>query len=147
MKGKDLETTRRACEKFRYAPTSVINFVEGTRFSEAKRERRQSPYQSLLAPRAGGFAVAMAAMGSLFDSILDVTVVYPEGPAKFWELCCGRHVPVIVHVRERPVEEWLVAGDYQADRQFRRRVHRWLGDIWQEKDELLQQVLEKQEIQ
>ena len=142
MKGKDLETTRRACEKFRSTPTSVINFVEGTRFSEAKREQRKSPYRRLLIPRAGGFAVAIASMGSLFDSILDVTLVYPEGPAKFWEMCCGRHVPVIVDVRERRVEEWLIAGDYQEDREFRRRVHRWLGEIWQEKDDLLQKVLD-----
>jgi len=142
MKGKDLETTRRACEKFRYTPTSVINFVEGTRFTEEKRDKRNSPYQRLLIPRAGGFAVAMSSMGQLFDGILDVTLAYPEGPAKFWEMCCGRHVPVIVDVRERPVEEWLVSGDYQQDREFRRRVHRWLGEIWQEKDELLQQLLE-----
>jgi len=147
MKGKDLETTRRACEKFRHTPTSVINFVEGTRFSEAKRDRRKSPYRRLLLPRAGGFAVAITSMGSLFDSILDVTLIYPEGPAKFWEMCCGRHVPVIVDVRERAVEEWLVSGDYQQDRDFRRRVHRWLGEIWQEKDELLQQVLENPRIQ
>lgn len=142
MKGKDLETTRRACKKFQHTPTSVINFVEGTRFSEEKRERRNSPYQRLLVPRAGGFAVAMSSMGTFFDSILDVTLAYPDGPARFWEMCCGRHVPVVVHVRERPVEKWLVSGDYQQDREFRRRVHRWLGDIWQEKDELLQQLLD-----
>jgi len=144
MKGRDLETTRLACEKFRHTPTSVINFVEGTRFSEEKRDKRNSPYERLLTPRAGGFAVAMSSMGHLFDSILDVTLVYPDGPAKFWEMCCGRHVHVIVNVRERSVEEWLVAGDYQQDREFRRRVHRWLGEIWQEKDELLQQLLENE---
>jgi len=144
MRGKDLETTRRACEKFRHTPTSIINFVEGTRFSEAKRARRKSPYQHLLPPRAGGLAVALSAMGPLFNSILDVTLVYPEGPAQFWDMCCGRHVEVRVAVRELPVEQWLFEGDYQEDRQFRRRVHRWIGDIWQEKDELLQRSLDDQ---
>ncbi|NNF40248.1 MAG: acyltransferase [Woeseiaceae bacterium] len=144
MRGKDLETTRRACEKFRHTPTSIINFVEGTRFSEAKRVRRKSPYQHLLPPRAGGLAVALSAMGPLFNSILDVTLVYPEGPAQFWDMCCGRHVEVRVAVRELPVEQWLFEGDYQEDRQFRRRVHRWIGDIWQEKDELLQRSLDDQ---
>ena len=144
MRGKDLETTRRACEKFRHAPTSIINFVEGTRFSEAKRARRNSPYRHLLPPRAGGLAVALSAMGPLFNSILDVTLVYPEGPARFWDMCCGGHVEARVTVRERPVEQWLFAGDYQEDREFRRRVHRWIGDIWQEKDELLQQSLDDQ---
>jgi 1-acyl-sn-glycerol-3-phosphate acyltransferase len=45
MKGKDFETTRRACEKFRNTPTSVINFIEGTRFSEEKRKRHNDPSQ------------------------------------------------------------------------------------------------------
>ncbi|MDH3719811.1 MAG: acetyltransferase, partial [Planctomycetota bacterium] len=88
MRGKDLETARRACEKFRNTPTSIINFVEGTRFSEAKHGARNSPYLHLLPPRAGGLAVAMTSMGRLFDKILDVTLVYPAGPALFWDMCC-----------------------------------------------------------
>ena len=40
-KGQDLEATRRACRKFRHTPTSVINFIEGTRFSEEKARRRR----------------------------------------------------------------------------------------------------------
>ena len=141
MRGRDLETTRRACRKFRYTPTSVINFVEGTRFTPGKRDSRNSPYRHLLQPRAGGFAVAMASMGELFGSLLDVTLVYPDGPASFWDMCCGKHVCVLMNVRERPIEEWLVDGDYQNDRVYRRLVHAWLGEIWQEKDDLIQQML------
>jgi 1-acyl-sn-glycerol-3-phosphate acyltransferase len=145
MKGKDFETTRKACEKFRDVPTSVINFVEGTRFNVDKRDRHKDPYRHVLRPRAGGFAVAMSSMGEMFNAILDVTLVYPDGPAKFWDLCCGRHVAVIVDVRERPVEPWLLGGDYENDREWRRRVQSWLGEIWQEKDELIQQTLDKRE--
>lgn len=143
MKGKDLKRTRKACEKFRHTPTSVINFVEGTRFSVEKRDNKNSPYQNLLTPRAGGFAIVMSSMGNVFDAILDVTLVYPNGAARFWDMCCGGHVPVIIDVRQRPVEEWLRSGDYENDREFRRRVHRWLGEIWQEKDDLLQQTLDE----
>jgi len=145
MKGKDFETTRKACEKFRYTPTSVINFVEGTRFSVEKRDRHNAPYRHLLRPRAGGFAVAMSSMGELFGSILDVTLTYPDGPAKFWDMCCGDHVEVRVVVRERPVESWQTEGDYENDREWRRRVQDWLGEIWQEKDELIQQTLDNRE--
>ena len=134
MKGKDLETTRKACQKFLEVPTSVLNFVEGTRFSEQKRRSRQSPYQHLLKPRAGGLAIALSSMGRLFTSIVDVTMVYPEGAASFWEMCCGRHVPVIIDVQERSLEEWLLAGDYENDREFRKQLHAWLGEIWSEKD-------------
>lgn len=147
MKGQDLRRTRKACEKFRHTPTSVINFLEGTRFSVEKRDRKNSPYQHLLVPRAGGFAIAMSSMGGLFGAILDVTLVYPSGAAKFWDMCCGNHVPVIVDVKERAVEEWLLSRNYEEDREFRRRVHRWLGEIWQEKDELIQQTLNHTRIQ
>ena len=140
MKGKDLETTRRACEKFRDTPTSVLNFIEGTRFSEQKRLSRKSPYKNLLQPRAGGLAVALSSMGELFNSVVDVTLVYPDGATSFWGMCCGEHVAVVAHVRERKFEHWLVEGNYQMDRDFRKRVHAWLGEIWTEKDEILEKT-------
>lgn len=142
-KGKDLEATRKACEKFRETPTTVINFIEGTRFSEQKRADRGSPYQHLLPPRAGGVALTMASMGELFESILDVTLVYPDGAAKFWQMCCGEHVRVIVDVRSRPIDARLVCRDYEGDQEFRREFHRWLADIWAEKDDRIASLLEE----
>ncbi len=38
-RGKDVETTRRSCEKFRSHPTTIVNFVEGSRFTEEKKAR------------------------------------------------------------------------------------------------------------
>lgn len=133
-KGKDLEATRKACEKFKDTPTSVISFIEGTRFSESKRDSRQSPYRNLLAPRAGGIAIALSSMGKMFDAVLDVTLVYPDGIPKFWNLCCGEKVRVVAEVQVRPCEAKLVGGDYQGDRAYRRDIHQWLSRIWQEKD-------------
>lgn len=140
-KGRDLEATRRACERFRDTPTTVINFVEGTRFSEAKRVSRQSPYRHLLKPRAGGIAVALGSMGELFDCVLDVTVAYPDGIPTFWGMVCGDRVRAAVDVRVREIEPVLVAGDYEGDRDFRRHVHHWLGEMWREKDERLAAAL------
>jgi 1-acyl-sn-glycerol-3-phosphate acyltransferase len=136
-KGKDLEATRKACEKFKDTPTAVINFVEGTRFSEEKRQSRQSPYRHLLPPRAGGIAIALSSMGELFDAVLDVTLTYPDGIPKFWDMCCGSTVHVIADVQVRAFDDGLVGGDYQSDRAYRRDVHRWLAGIWQEKDQRL----------
>lgn len=133
-KGDDLKATREACRKFSATPTSVINFVEGTRFSPEKKERRGSSYENLLPPRAGGIALALSSMGSMFDAILDVTVVYPEGVVSFWDLCRGDRRPVIVDVVRLPVEEWLLQGDYAGDREYRSAFHRWLTGIWSEKD-------------
>ena len=142
-KGKDLEATRRACEKFRDAPTTVINFVEGTRFTEEKREKRGSTYRHLLTPRAGGIALALSSMGDMFDAILDVTLVYPGGAPNFWAMMCGEFDHVIIDVKKRPVEDWLVSGDYENDRDHRRQFHRWLGSVWEEKDRKVTSTLEE----
>ena len=142
-KGADLEATRKACKKFRHTPTSVINFVEGTRFSEAKREARNSPYEHLLLPRAGGIAIALSAMGDVFDAILDVTLVYAGGPPKFWDMVCGDRVDVTVDVRVLSVDRALASGDYQNDREFRREVHRWLGRLWKDKDARIAEIKDR----
>ena len=136
-KGKDLEATRKACQKFRHVPTSVINFVEGTRFTEEKRDRRGSPYRHLLTPRAGGVALALSSMGEMFDAVVDVTIVYPGSPPNFWDMLCGEFRHVIIDVRQRPVEPWLYKGNYESDRTFRRDFHHWLGDVWKDKDEAI----------
>ncbi len=139
-KGKDLEATRTACEKFRDTPTSVINFAEGTRFTEEKKARRASTYANLLPPRAGGVALALTSMGDMFDDILDVTIVYPTGPAQFWAMVCGEFDHVIVDIVRRPVDEWLYKGDYQNDREFRRKFHQWIANIWEDKDQRIEQL-------
>jgi 1-acyl-sn-glycerol-3-phosphate acyltransferase len=133
-KGKDLDATRKACEKFRHTPTSVINFIEGTRFTEEKKTKRGATYDNLLPPRAGGVALALASMGEMFDAILDVTIVYPGGAADFWGMMCGEFDHVIIDIVRRPVDDWLYKGDYQNDREFRRDFHQWLTKIWEEKD-------------
>jgi 1-acyl-sn-glycerol-3-phosphate acyltransferase len=134
-KGSDLTATRLACEKFRSSPTSVINFLEGTRFSEAKRQKRGSPFRNLLPPRAGGVALALSSMGEMFTAILDITIVYPENVSKFWDMVCGELEHVVIDIRRRPVEEWMVSGDYVNDRDHRRRMHQWLSEVWREKDD------------
>ncbi|HET6629211.1 MAG TPA: acyltransferase [Woeseiaceae bacterium] len=133
-KGEDLRATRAACEKFRDAPTSVINFVEGTRYTEEKRAKRASPYRHLLPPRAGGVALALTSMGSMFDAILDVTLVYVRERITFWDLCRGELDGVVVDIEQRAVEPWMSQGDYAEDREFRAAFHRWLSGIWHEKD-------------
>ena len=87
---KDLETARKACEKFRVIPTSVISFMEGTRFTKAKHDQQRSPYQNLLKPKSGGVGMALGTMGEMFDCMLDITIVYPHGVPTFTDLLMGR---------------------------------------------------------
>ena len=133
LRGKDLEITRKACRKFREIPVSIMNFTEGTRFTRAKHQRQKSPYAQLLRPRSGGIAFVLNAMGEQMTSILDVTIVYPQGVVSFWDMLCGRLQDVIVRVREIPVTEEL-QGDYFNDDAYRTWFQEWLNELWFEKD-------------
>jgi 1-acyl-sn-glycerol-3-phosphate acyltransferase len=136
-RGEDLAVTRRACEKFRLIPTSVMNFVEGTRFTERKHAAFKSPYRHLLPPRPGGTSFVLSAMGGMLHSMLDVTIAYEGRTPSFWDLCCGRLGTVTVDVRRRPIDAWMSSGDYAGDPAFRARFKDWLAGIWAEKDALL----------
>lgn len=133
----DLERTRRACEKFRHVPTSVISFLEGTRFTRAKHDAQNSPFRRLLKPKVGGLAVALATLGDQFDAMLDVTIVYPEGPPTFWDLMTGGVPRVVVDVRRHVIPPELASGDYSGDPQLRSRMQAWINTLWQEKDALI----------
>jgi 1-acyl-sn-glycerol-3-phosphate acyltransferase len=142
-KGKDIETTRRVCKKFKNTPTTVISFVEGTRFTEAKKEKQQSPYQHLLRPRAGGIAFTLDALGEYFHKILNVTIVYPDAPKNAWEFFSGKVKKVIVHIETLPITPDLI-GDYENDRTFRVYFQQWINELWHEKDKLIASILEKE---
>jgi 1-acyl-sn-glycerol-3-phosphate acyltransferase len=137
---KDLERARAACEKFRVVPTSVINFLEGTRFTQDKHDQQRSPYRHLLKPKVGGIATALATLGAQFHRLLDVTIVYPDTPPTFWDILSGRVHAVTVHVRQREIPPELLAGDYLADRAFRARMQEWVQALWSEKDALLAEL-------
>ena len=138
---KDFETARSACEKFKIIPVSVMNFLEGTRFTNEKRQKQNSPFQHLLKPKAAGIAIALGTMGERLHSILDVTIVYPEGVPQIWAFLCSRSMAVKVLVRQLPVTKELI-GDYLTDRDFRRHFNNWLNTLWAEKDNLIERLLQ-----
>jgi 1-acyl-sn-glycerol-3-phosphate acyltransferase len=143
MRAKDQESTRRACAKFALIPTSVTNFMEGTRFTPAKHVRQQSPYRYLLKPKAGGVALALNAMGDKFQSILDVTIVYPDGIPGFWPFLCGRMRRVVVRVRSLPIPRALLIGDYGNDPALREAFSTWAQQLWKDKDAQIAALLAK----
>ncbi len=134
MRGKDQATTRQACEKFAMIPTSVMNFLEGTRFTPAKQQRQNSLYKHLLKPKAGGMALALNAMGDKFQAILDVTIVYPDGALDFWQFLCGKLKRIIVRVRPLPIPQHLAQADYAGDPAVREAYQKWVHQLWLEKD-------------
>lgn len=140
LKGKDLEITRKACRKFKKMPVSIMNFVEGTRFTNEKHRRQQSPYSHLLKPKAGGIAFVLGSMGEQIHRVLDVTIVYPDGVTSFWALLCGKIREIKVHVRSLPVSPEIL-GDYANDGRFRAGLQRWLNNIWAEKNRYIEEMM------
>lgn len=137
LAGRDMQTTRRACEKFRGMPVSILIFAEGTRFRPAKHEQQASPYRYLLKPKAGGVAFVLEAMGDALHTVLDVTISYPHGHPTFIDLFMNRLPEVRVDIRERAIPVEIVAGNYEHDLAARERAQAWINALWQEKDERL----------
>lgn len=141
LRRQDEETTRRACEKFALVPTSVMNFAEGTRFTPAKHRAQASPYRHLLKPKAGALALALGSLGEKFRSLIDVTIVYPDGIPSFWDFLCGRVPRVVVRMRQLEIPAEFCRSDYGADPAFRARFQQWLHQLWSEKDEQVERLL------
>ena len=141
LRQQDREATRRACQKFALVPTSVMNIAEGTRFTPRKHQAQASPYRNLLKPRAGALALALNAMGERFQSLIDVTIVYPGGAPTFWQFLCGGTSRVVVRVQELPIPPDLRTGDYAEDPAFRLRFQSWLEAMWEEKDRQIAALL------
>jgi len=136
LKGKDIEITRKACRKFKGIPVSIMNFVEGTRFTKEKHDQQKSPFKHLLKPKAGGVGFVLSTMGEQLNSILNVTIVYPDGDTSFWHFICGRIKEIRVIIEKMPVTPDLL-GDYVEDRVFQNWFQNWLNGIWTKKDKLL----------
>ena len=139
MRGKDLETTRKACEKFKTTPVAVLNFLEGTRFTPEKHDKQQSPYTHLLKPKYGGAAFVLSSMGEQMHTMLDITIFYPDGTPGFWDLLCGKVKTVVLDVRKVNIPSELRGKDYSQDVAFKTEFKAWIDNVWQEKDALIEQ--------
>ncbi|WP_445157583.1 acyltransferase [Halomonas sp. E14] len=133
----DREATQRMCRRAREMPIAIFNFVEGTRFTPAKRDAQQSPYRHLLRPKAGGTAQVLNQLGDQLSGILDMTLHYENPHPTFWGFLCGREGPVTLTARRLEVPSWMTTGSYHDDPLYKERFHSWLNALWQEKDQAL----------
>ncbi len=140
LAGKDLETTRKACEKFKTTPVSVFNFLEGTRFTQEKHDKQQSPFTNLLKPKAGGAAFVLGSMGEQLHTMLDISIIYPDGKHGPWDLICGRIPRVIVQIDKIEIPKEFLGKDYANDPEFKEAFQTWINDLWLRKDAKLSQL-------
>lgn len=144
LASQDLETTRKACAVYKESPVTVINFLEGTRFTPAKKAKSKSPYNNLLTPKYGGLSASLNAMGEQFEGMVNVSIAY--GPSKgniTWSWLCGQQPNMQVQVEIMPIPAELIAGDFRADADFKNRFKNWVGELWATKDEQLEHLKAK----
>ena len=144
LKGKDMATTRKFCEKYKKAPVTVLNFLEGTRYNYQKHENQNSPFKHLLKPKAGGVAIVLSSMGEYFSKIVDVTIVYPENepPISFWCFLRGDIPTIAVRIRTIDIPEEFLWKNYADDQRFKEQFQQWINDLWKEKDQTIETVFE-----
>lgn len=135
LRTKDIETVRRSCEIFREWPVTLINYAEGTRSTAAKRAAKNSPYKTMLPPKAGGTAFAVNALGDMLDGVLCMTVAYVNTPTpSFWDFVCGRIPDVRVRLRQLELPNGIKHGDYKTDAAYRQHFKTLLKELWSETD-------------
>lgn len=132
----DRNATRVACEKFRGHPTSVLNFLEGTRFTPVKHSAQETRrFDRLLNPKSGGLSQTLAALDDHLHQLIDVTLDYPHGIPTFWEFMQGRCPDVTMEVVCRSIPERI--RHERDDDALRQATAEWVESLWTEKDRAL----------
>lgn len=140
LRNQDIQTTLNSCKKCLRKPSTLLSFVEGTRFTNKKHQKQKSPYKHLLKPKPGGVALSIKALKDHIDSIIHVTIIYPEGQRSFWQFMCGRLPRVKILVEEVPIPQSYKSGDYVEDKRFREDFKAWLNGIWQQTDQKIDKL-------
>jgi 1-acyl-sn-glycerol-3-phosphate acyltransferase len=140
LKTRDMEEARKACEQLLSQPFTLLNYLEGTRFTPEKHQQQNSPYQNLLKPKAGGLALALNILGNQIDALVDMTIVYPDGAPGYGEFWFGEVGRIAVNLRKIEIPDWVLAGNYEDDEQYRVRFQAWVDQLWTEKDQLISQM-------
>lgn len=137
-KHADIQATEKALKLFKSYPSSLISFIEGTRYTTQKKAYQQSPYQHLLKPKAGGISQVVSAMGSRLQQLIDVTIVYPAQPLSLWDFLCRRMDWVYVNVSALNIpDSFTKTSDWLKDPEKLAHFRQWLNDHWHQKDALI----------
>lgn len=143
LKDRDMQEARKACQQLLSQPFTLLNYLEGTRFTKEKHDQQQSPYQHLLKPKAGGLALALNILGDQIDALVDMTIVYPDGVPGYSEFWLGEVPRIAVNLRKINIPDWVLGGNYEDDAKYRERFQQWVHELWLEKDQLIESIQQK----
>tara|TARA_B100000131_G_scaffold59545_1_gene55019 strand:- start:111 stop:1040 length:930 start_codon:yes stop_codon:yes gene_type:complete len=137
LRNADRDNIAEACKGFKNHPTSILNFLEGTRRTSAKQLNQSSDYKNLLKPKIGGIEYVIKDMGDYLHKLIDVTIVYPDGTPTFWQFVKGecRSVKFVVSHYDIP-KQVLVDNDIER----RSSLSGWIKTIWMQKDQQISEM-------
>ena len=138
LRNADRDNIKQACEGFKNHPTSILNFLEGTRRTPSKQNAQSSEFQHLLKPKIGGIEYVIKDMGDYLHKMIDVTIVYPDGTPSFWEFLTGQCKSVEFFVNHHDIPPEVLVDD---DIERRSALSSWIKGIWLSKDRLIDDLL------
>jgi len=142
-RGKDFESTQKACEKFKHQPVAIMNYVEGTRLTPEKFKKLSGEYNYLMKPKAGGLGYALCAMGGSIQEMLTITILYPNHTQpSAWAFLSGQVDHVSIKIEAHQIPATFLGSDYQNDPEFRKEFQAWLSDKWRGMDHTMAELHE-----
>lgn len=139
-KGEDLKKTVEYCKKLSSRPTTIVNFVEGTRYTSQKALK--SAYKNLLNPKAGGIAVILKSLSDRMVGVLNTTIVYDNPKQTLWDYMIRKTKKIKVKVDLIPISE-VPMGDYFTSETDKEYFQVWLNKLWQTNDEYISKEAKK----
>lgn len=139
-KGEDLKKTVEYCKKLSSRPTTIVNFVEGTRYTSQKALK--SAYKNLLNPKAGGIAVILKSLSDRMVGVLNTTIVYDNPKQTLWDYMIRKTKKIKVKVDFIPISE-VPMGDYFTSETDKEYFQVWLNKLWQTNDEYISKDAKK----
>lgn len=135
----DLAEIQVKAKQFRLLPCTVVNFVEGTRFSEKKHEHQHSPYKYLLKPKTGGLAQVLEEFNTDIKYLIDVSIYYDKPAANFFDLFNGQVKTISVKISVITMPSWLQQKYINQEKylDYKDQFQAWIDSIWLEKDSFL----------
>ena len=139
LKTRDFDYAQTVLRRHPDESCVVVNYAEGTRFSEDKRLANRSPYQHLLKPKVGGPQLALDCLRDRLDGIIDMTIAYPNAKLSVWHLMNNDVPQVIVETRMIDLPEGLEKRPETLEELKAFRA--WMNGLWEAKDRRLNVLL------